>query len=1118
MVRLLALFLAVVCTLSAPATLITQHADTDQAGAAVNGAIGINEYGPANSYSFTGGGNGFSGWLGNSTLYANSDGVNLTLGFSNLGINGNDDQYIIFLDTRPGGFQTDGAMSDVSDGGRANASRFARDGTERITFSNGTFTADADFALVFNNRSTGGGGFSVVYELKGSGTNHVLVNHQAAGLGSNTPEFGLRMSDLGLTPTSAVNLVVLSISPDGFASNEGLPNPGVGSNPGYNTTNTTTYTNFHRFTPLVVGPYTGLTRRVANTTLALPSQLPSATTNNYTTEDAFPGLSLNQPIALATPPGETNRLFVVERPGVIVVITNLAAPTRTVFLNISSRVNTGGEGGLLSMAFHPGYATNGYFFVYYTYTNGFANRTARYQVSATNANFSSPTTEVAFISQPDDCNNHNGGDLSFGPDGYLYIGAGDEGGGNDDCNGGNSQRIDKDFFSSMFRIDVDKKPGSLKPNHHAAIVAPTNYAIPSDNPFIGTTQFNGSAVNSNSVRTEIYAPGFRNPYRFAFDPVSGLLYVGDVGQGAREEVDIVQKGRNYGWKWREGRIATPGIGSPPAGFTTWADPVLDFPHSASSNYYGFAITGGRVYRGDRLPELVGHYIFGDYASGFIWTMTHDGTNALSWRYLFTDAEITYFAPDPRNGDMLLCDLVASQVKRLVRAAAATNGLPAILSAAGVFHDLTSLTPYEGIVPYELNLPFWSDNAIKSRWFSIPSTNLVITFDAQANWGSPTGTVWIKHFDLMLTNGSTSSVRRIETRLLVRNATGSGGYGVTYRWGSSFSDAALVPEQGLDEDILINESGIIRTQRWRYPGRQECLACHGASAGFALGFNTAQWNRDHTFAPGDTTNQLARLAELGYFDTGLPSVHLLPAHPTLTNTAVSVEHRARAYLQVNCAQCHFPGGPVPAAFDARLIRPLDEAGLIHGALANNFGNTNNRVIVPGLLTNSVLYQRANTRGSIKMPPLGSYVVDTQGMAVVAAWITGHLTNYLTFAEWQVRYFGSTTAELAQAEADADEDGTDNQTEYLLGLVPTNEASAWAVGGLDPASGQPGVRYERIAHRSFDVQASTNLLDPAAWRSLDTPANRAFYGSSNETVVVEDPATNDASYYRVRVQGP
>ena len=870
--------------------------------------------------------------------------------------------------------------------------------------------------------------------------------------------------------------------------------------------------------PCAAGPYTGLTQRVANTTLALPPELPAATTNGYTTEPAFAGLVFTNPVATATPPGETNRLFVVERAGHIVVITNLAAPTRTAFLNITSRVNAGGEGGLLGLAFHPNYASNGYLFVYHTYTSGFANRTARYQVSATNANFCSPTTEVAFISQPDDCSNHNAGDLAFGPDGYLYIGAGDEGSSNDNCNGGNSQRIDKDFFSAIFRIDVDKKPGSLPPNHHPSIVAPTNYAIPPDNPFIGATQFNGAAVTSSSVRTEIYAPGFRNPFRFFFDEVTGELYVGDVGQGAREEVDIVQKGRNYGWKWREGRIATPGIGSPPAGFTNWADPVLDYPRSASSNYYGFVITGGRVYRGDRLPELVGHYLFSDYGSGFVWALTHNGTNATSWRHLLTDNEITYFGRDPRNGDVLLCDLVASQVKRLVRGAASTNALPNNLSGVGAFHDLATLTPHEGIVPYQLNMPFWSDHAIKSRWFSIPSTNLQITFSAQESWLSPTSTVWIKHFDLLLTNGDPGSVRRLETRLLVRNASGSGGYGVTYRWGTSFSEAALVPGEGLDEDILISEGGIIHTQRWRYPSRQECLACHGSSAGFALGFNTAQLNRDTTYAPGDTTNQLARLAAVGYFDSALPSPHVLPAHPALTDSAVSLEHRARVYLQVNCAQCHFPGGPVPAAFDARLIRPLADAGLINGTLVNDLGDPSNRVVRPGHATNSAVYLRANTRGGIRMPPVGSTVVDTQGMAVVAAWINSHLTNYQSFAEWQVQHFGSTTAELAQAGADADEDGTDNETEYLLGKNPTNAASAWAVGGLALSGSAPGIVFERVADRSFEVQSSTNLLDPAAWRALDTPANRPTYGASSEVVVVEDPSTNEASYYRVRVQGP
>jgi uncharacterized repeat protein (TIGR03806 family) len=871
-----------------------------------------------------------------------------------------------------------------------------------------------------------------------------------------------------------------------------------------------------------VGPYTGLTQRLANTTLSLPSSLPAPTTNSYTTENAFPGISLANPIALASPPGETNRLFIAERSGLIAVITNLAAPTRTEFMNIGSKISgLWSEGGLLGLAFHPNFASNRYFYVFYTPpvpTNAsqIYNRISRFETLAGLPNQADTNSEVILISQHDEAGNHNGGALVFGPEGYLYIGCGDEGGSNDGNN--NSQRINKDFFSAILRIDVDKRPGSLPPNPHLAVGATTNYAIPPDNPFIGATQFNGTAVNSNAVRTEIWAPGLRNPFRIAFDEVTGELYVGDVGQGAREEVDVVQRGRNYGWKWREGKIATPGMGSPPAGFTNWADPVLDYPRSATSNYYGTVITGGRVYRGHRLPELVGHYLFSDYASGFVWDMTHDGTNVLTWRHLFTDSNLVYFGQDPRDGELLLCDLTANQVKRLVAANPTTNGLPATLADAGVFHNLTTLTPFEGIAPYELNLPFWSDGAHKTRWFSIPATNLTIGFNADLNWSTPTSAVWIKHFDLQMTNGDPASVRRLETRLLVRNNSGSGGYGVTYRWGTSLDNAVLVPAEGLDEELVINDSGIIRTQIWRYPSRAECLACHGATAGFALGFNTAQLNRDHAYAPGDVTNQLRRLAQVGYFDQAVSSAHTLPALPALTNEAISVEYRARAYLHVNCAQCHYPGGPVPSSFDLRLARPLADAGVIHGALANDLGDPLNEVIRPGVLSNSALYLRASSRSAIQMPPLGSTVADTQGMAVVAGWINGTLTNFQTYADWQWTHFSSTNDPNARPEGDPDGDGTLNDLEYLLGLAPTNGSSRWSMSGFDMTTGRPALLFERLAHRSFDVQASTNLLDPAAWRSLDTPANRAFYGNSNEVVAVEDPATHEASYYRVRIQAP
>ena len=259
----------------------------------------------------------------------------------------------------------------------------------------------------------------------------------------------------------------------------------------------------------------------------------------YSFTNAF-GLTFTNPVCIVSAPGETNRLFIVERKGRIVVITNLAVPTRAIFMDISSRVtnaadtSTSGEEGLLGLVFHPGFSTNGFFYVFYrgsaltTAGSGRHDILSRYQLSTSNPNQGDSGSEVRYIIQYDEANNHNAGDLHFGPDGYLYVSLGDEGGSYGNYT--NTQRIDRDFFSAIMRIDVDKTPGNLSPNPHpSALPALTNYAIPADNPYVGTNSFNGLAVNPANVRTEFWAVGMRNPWRFSFDPATGVLYAGHVG-------------------------------------------------------------------------------------------------------------------------------------------------------------------------------------------------------------------------------------------------------------------------------------------------------------------------------------------------------------------------------------------------------------------------------------------------------------------------------------------------------------------------------------------------------------------------------------------------------------
>lgn len=905
--------------------------------------------------------------------------------------------------------------------------------------------------------------------------------------------------------------------------------------------------------PLTAQPF-GLSNRLANTTLTFPQQ---PQTNTYALVEAFPSVAVTNPICFASPPGETNRLFILERQGRVIAITNLAAPDRTVVLDLNvgtNNVATDSECGLLGLAFHPNFAVNRYFFLFYSKTNwtsadgsGRHQRVARFQMTATNNNAALLASELPLITQFDQAGNHNGGDLHFGPDGYLYVSVGDEGNPQGDGRN-NSQTIRKDFFSGILRLDVDMNPTNLPPNPHNALLGVTNYFVPADNPWVSAPL--PFETNTTGVaRTEFFAVGLRNPWRFSID-TNGAVWVGDVGGindgAAREEVNLIVKGGNYGWAFREGFEIGPVVATnnkaaqAPPGYT-YVPPITYYRHTAPpapsagdpANITGLSITGGRVYRGSNIPHLVGKYVFCDFSSGYVWALTPNGTNyvpmpAVEQLINAGGNSIAAFGADPRNGDLLTANVATggtNVVRRLVAVAPAGTPLPATLVDTGAFADFTLLTPTAGVVPFDVNVPHWTDGAVKSRWFAVPNTNLTLGWSTTNNWTFPTGTVWIQHFDLV-TNHVTAQSTRLETRFLVRNA--GGVYGATYRWGGA-TNAALVAEGGLDEAFVITDpGGVLRTQVWHYPSRQECIACHTAVGGFALGFNTAQLNRNLTYtnfvnATGVADNQLRALDRAGYLAPALSNRYTLPALANGDAAGSSLEWRARSYFAANCAQCHQPNGHASGKWDARYHVPTALDNLVGGVLASLAANTNARVIVPGSLTDSMIYQRLGTNTgtpSTHMPPLATSVTDTNALNLIAAWIgSASLASYQTFAQWQLVNFGSTNAANALAGADPDGDGVFNQTEFLLGTNPNSATNDWKVD-VKMSGTNAQIVFPQIANRAFEVQLRTNLDGVTTpWLPLDVPGNTPFYSLIDFTNTVTDiTGSGTNKFYRVRVSAP
>jgi glucose/arabinose dehydrogenase len=343
----------------------------------------------------------------------------------------------------------------------------------------------------------------------------------------------------------------------------------------------------------------------------------------YRTEVAFPNLSFNRPVDLQHASDNTNRIFVVEQDGRILVFGNDAIVSASnLFLDIKSKVDDGGnEEGLLGLAFHPNYETNGYFYVNYTASN--PNRTviSRFKVSS-DPNKADASSEYVILEFGQPYSNHNGGQISFGPDGFLYIAAGDGGSGGDPQDNGQNRAA---LLGKILRIDVDQEADGKR------------YGIPTDNPF----------ATSSEYRKEIYAYGLRNPWRFSFDAETNTLWAGDVGQNSYEEIDIIEKGGNYGWNTMEGKHCfEPSSGCNTSGLQL---PVWEYGRGE-----GVSVTGGFVYRGSTLPGLTGKYIYADYGSGNIWALERPaGSNAVNSKLMESDLEVSSFGID-QNNELYIC--------------------------------------------------------------------------------------------------------------------------------------------------------------------------------------------------------------------------------------------------------------------------------------------------------------------------------------------------------------------------------------------------------------------------------------------------------------------------------
>jgi uncharacterized repeat protein (TIGR03806 family) len=711
----------------------------------------------------------------------------------------------------------------------------------------------------------------------------------------------------------------------------------------------------------------------------------------YRMERLFPKLKINFPICVKPQP-RTNLMLVIDQPWSY-------GPTRIGRIrdnpdNMEIETLLKLEDVAYDIVFHPKFADNGFVYIGSNgpHPSGKKHcRVTRYVIDRQAPYKLDPKSATVIIDWESD--GHNGAAMAFGHDGMFYVTTGD---GTSDSDTNIAGQDMTKLLAKVLRIDIDHPdPGK-------------QYSVPKDNPFVGM----------KDGRSETWAFGLRNPWRMTVDEETGHLWVGQNGQDLWEQAFLVKKGDNYGWSVTEG--SHPFYLNRKTGPAPIVKPTIEHHHSEFRS-----LTGGVVYYGKKFPELQGAYIYGDYSTGKIWGMKHDGTKPI-WHKELADShlQITWIGVDT-HGELIVADHRGENKGAFFTFVPTPKDLPPSkfprkLSESRLYESVKDQRMKPGVIPYSVNSPLWSDGAHKERWLMLPGENPKIDFSRSRGWNLPEKTVLVKSFALDTDRGR----RWIETRFLTKQD--GEWYGYSYKWNDAQTDAELIPAGGLD--VTYRD----RAKPWHFPSRAECMVCHSRAANFVLGLTEAQMNRDHDYGEVKD-NQLRVLEHLGLFKLGSAfeemkgqlreeakakglsekEINIFVEKQTATrdqrqpagtsallafspdkfkrladpyDKSQDLDKRARSYLHSNCSQCHVDAGGGNAQMDLEFTTDKDKTKIFDvKPVHHTFGIPDAKLIAPGQPEKSVILQRVSHRGEGHMPPLATNDVDREAVEMLREWI-------------------------------------------------------------------------------------------------------------------------------------